>query len=213
MGQVNKVSNNENKNVEMKNNFDFEEYERLLEEDTLGRGAEYEKDDGTLIMMMNNPPIISEYPPSPSFAKLISVYYPSGKIQYFGELFGENVPVGVWQVYDENGNLKEEKDENAKFQEIKPQNILEFLHKKGHIDLESGEGRFIYEREPGFTAQYIEEDKNTTSKWIIQITDGVKYSEEEYNEMALLHKGEPTEYTSLVYEIDGKSGKVTKLNN
>ena len=51
------------------------------------------------------------------------------------------LPVGVWKIYDEQGELTEEIDHDKNYGKFDYNKVMLFLHKKGHINIETGKGR------------------------------------------------------------------------
>jgi len=85
---------------------------------------------------------IEESLPSPSFITRRKDYYPNGKIKSIKHFIGENVLIGKSVYYNKKG-VKRIVDEDKKFKKIKYPYILQFLEKKGHINLKTGKGRIV----------------------------------------------------------------------
>jgi hypothetical protein len=97
----------------------------------------------TILMrkMLETGATYNEFPPSPEFYKIVKNFYPNGMLKSRGKITGSHLSIGVWQYYDEEGNLTKEVDEDKKFGRIKLDQLLKFIEKEGHINLETGEGR------------------------------------------------------------------------
>ena len=80
-----------------------------------------------------------EYPPWPAYYKIVKGFYPNGNLKVVGKVVGEHISIGETIYYDEQGNITRV-DEDKKFGKIKIEDILKFIEKEGHINLETGEG-------------------------------------------------------------------------
>ena len=159
---------------------------------------------------------IEESLPSPSFITRRKDYYPNGKIKSIKHFIGENVLIGKSVYYNKKG-VKRIVDEDKKFKKIKYPYILQFLEKKGHINLKTGEGRIVDIRGTnyfGFQLNYVEE----MNMWEAIIKDGYPEDKclEKYIELAKKEKQKREEDHLIVcsyrncdlhYFIDAISGK------
>ncbi|MDR1123070.1 MAG: hypothetical protein LBL61_00285 [Elusimicrobiota bacterium] len=189
--------------------FDFTEYEKRINNDP-ANGWFYTKPDGTLVEEINSAnPVRWEMPPKPSFVKVYKEFYPNGNIKRKETYFGKYTKVDTSLYYGKKGNLKKKIDENKKFGKIKPEDVLSFLEEKKHINLKTGEGAFDSMGEAEFEIVYNKK-KNV---WHITMRKGrlLTYEEmlERIREMGRDGGpvGEPNEWTSVVYIIDGETGK------
>ena len=161
---------------------------------------------------------IEESLPSPSFITRRKDYYPNGKIKSIKHFIGENVLIGKSVYYNKKG-VKRIVDEDKKFKKIKYPYILQFLEKKGHINLKTGKGRIVDIRGTnyfGFELYYVEE----MNMWEAIIKDGYPEDKclEKYIELAKKEKQKkeedshldcsyPERNCDLYYFIDAISGK------
>ena len=87
----------------------------------------------------------AEYSPAHDFYVVGKTFYPNGSLHSKGRSFGR-VPIGIYEEYDEAGNLIKMVDEDKKFGKIKPKDIVELLEKEGWFNRETGENK-ITEKE------------------------------------------------------------------
>ena len=166
---------------------------------------------------------IEESLPSPSFITRRKDYYPNGKIKSIKHFIGENVLIGKSVYYNKKG-VKRIVDEDKKFKKIKYPYILQFLEKKGHINLKTGKGRIVDIKGTnyfGFQLYYVEK----MNAWKVVIKDGYPEDKclEKYIELAKKEKQKkekqkkeedshldcsyPERNCDLYYFIDAISGK------
>ena len=166
---------------------------------------------------------IEESLPSPSFITRRKDYYPNGKIKSIKHFIGENVLIGESVYYNKKG-VKRIVDEDKKFKKIKYPYILQFLEKKGHINLKTGKGRIVDIRGTnyfGFQLYYVEK----MNAWKVVIKGGYPEDKclEKYIELAKKEKQKkekqkkeedshldcsyPERNCDLYYFIDAISGK------
>ena len=159
---------------------------------------------------------IEESLPSPSFITRRKDYYPNGKIKSIKHFIGENVLIGKSVYYNKKG-VKRIVDEDKKFKKIKYPYILQFLEKKGHINLKTGKGRIVDIRGTnyfGFRLNYVEK----MNMWVAIIKDGYPKDKclEKYIELAKKEKQQREKdhlivcserKCDLYYFIDAISGK------
>jgi len=89
--------------------------------------------------------LYNEYAPAKDFYKIQKKFYPNGIMRRKTSLFG-GVVIGIYEEYDEEGNLLKVVDEDKKFGKIKPKDIVELLEKEGWFNRETGENK-ITEKE------------------------------------------------------------------
>jgi len=88
--------------------------------------------------------IMQQTPPMPAFFMIYKEYHPNGILKSKGKRTGggsASSKIGEWEYYDKNGKLTSKVDEDAKFGKFGYDELLRFLHEKGHINLETGENR------------------------------------------------------------------------
>ena len=161
---------------------------------------------------------IEESLPSTSFITRRKDYYPNGKIKSIKHFIGENVLIGKSVYYNKKG-VKRIVDEDKKFKKIKYPYILQFLEKKGHINLKTGKGRIVDIKGTnyfGFQLYYVEK----MNAWKVVIKGGYPEDKclEKYIELAKKEKQKkeedshldcsyPERNCDLHYFIDAISGK------
>ena len=78
-----------------------------------------------------------EYAPAKDFYMIVKSYHSNGILKSYCQYLG-HVPFGIRRVYDTDGNLIERVDEDAKFGNLKPQDIVDFIERQGLINRETG---------------------------------------------------------------------------
>ena len=80
--------------------------------------------------------------PIGKFYDILKDYYLNGNIRESGMRLS-NVKLGVWKYYDENGNLTNTIDEEAKFKDVPfdYNKVMRWLDKKGYVELETAKGK------------------------------------------------------------------------
>ncbi|WP_373729156.1 hypothetical protein [Bacteroides heparinolyticus] len=159
-----------------------------------GKTAAIVEKDGRLIIkgkMWSDGALYNEYAPAKDFYKIQKKFYPNGIMRRKTILFG-GVPIGIYEEYDEAGNLIKLVDEDKKFGKIKPRDIVEFLEKEGWFNRETGENKILKEtphKTDGsfyrdlmksffitFTPAVIEDGKEVAPpKWYIRVTPEMNY--------------------------------------
>jgi len=141
----------------------------------------------------------SEYSPPPEFIMVQKSFYPNGMLKQKSSFFQNDLKMGIWEYYDEEGNLIKKVDENEKFKlsKIKFQDILNILEKEGWVDLKTGKGATEIIRSenhvqiiPGFNV-FFTIGVNNKVTW---------YATKSLFDGALV----------ISYKIDGDSGHVTR---
>jgi hypothetical protein len=84
-------------------------------------------------------PVIAqyEYAPAKDFYEIQKLFHKNGMIASRGKFLG-HVSFGIWEYFDENGNLTKEVDEDAKFGKIKPKDIVRIMEDVGWINRKTG---------------------------------------------------------------------------
>ena len=145
----------------------------------------------------------AEYSPAHDFYVVGKTFYPNGSLHSKGRSFGR-VPIGIYEEYDEAGNLIKVVDEDKKFGKIKPKDIVEFLEKEGWFNRETGENK-ITEKEvlPTTGVFYREIIKYVQIRYVPKQATG----ERSYWEIAI----EPRFMMWITtYIVDGETGEFTK---
>ncbi len=185
--------------MKIEDKFDFNEY--TIRE--LNNTTDYYKEDGSYIelyVLDNENPLVFETPPPPSFITIIKKYHPNGVIKEIRNILGEGVVVGITNLYDEKRIIIKSLDEDVKFEDVKPNDILHFMEKEGLINLKTGEGRFDDSGRPKFELFFSSSDMErgkdikynlNNSLWQIKI-------------LSLPYNA----YYETKYIIDGKTGDV-----
>jgi hypothetical protein len=188
---------------EMTEKFDFKAYEERTKNDPF-YGDVYVKDDGTIVEeIAGDRPVRWEIPPPPSFIKVYKEFYKNGDLSVQKSVMGEHLEVGISVYYDEKGQ-KSEVNEDAKFGKIKPDDILKFLADKKRINLQTAEG--VFDLENNFTFKMVyNEEKNT---WHVIIDKGRPYTAVEMSKIMETGRGEPNDWKSFEYVINGETGEV-----
>ena len=200
-GAEQKESKVHNKDITIIEKFDFEIYNK-----TNNGSDEYTLSNGNRIYSMgflkNKGGFLYEKLLSPSFLTVYKEYYANGNLKKRETYIGENVKVGTSQYYDEKGNLIKEINEDLKFGKIKPQQVLEFLHEKGYINLKTGKGQVDEDGRSVFKLYFGEQNKE--KYWIISIVKGIPNTDPKN----FPKFGEPPAFLPLNYVMDGETGKV-----
>ncbi len=98
--------------------------------------------DGWVIDIRSQSMVQMEYAPAKDFYMIVKTYHKNGMIKTRGKLLG-NVPFGICEYFDENGQLIERTDEDAKFGKIKPDDLVDIIEKVGWINRETGENCIV----------------------------------------------------------------------
>ena len=145
----------------------------------------------------------AEYSPAHDFYVVGKTFYPNGSLHSKGRSFGR-VPIGIYEEYDEAGNLLKVVDEDKKFGKIKPKDIVELLEKEGWFNRETGENK-ITEKEvlPTTGVFYREIIKYVQIRYVSKQATG----EKSYWKIAI----EPRFMMWITtYIVDGETGEFTK---
>ena len=145
----------------------------------------------------------AEYSPAHDFYVVGKTFYPNGSLHSKGRSFGR-VPIGIYEEYDEAGNLIKVVDEDKKFGKIKPKDIVELLEKEGWFNRETGENK-ITEKEvlPTTGVFYREIIKYVQIRYVPKQATG----ERSYWEIVI----EPRFMMWITtYIVDGETGEFTK---
>ena len=147
--------------------------------------------------------LYNEYAPAKDFYKIQKKFYPNGIMRRKTSLFG-GVVIGIYEEYDEEGNLLKVVDEDKKFGKIKPKDIVELLEKEGWFNRETGENK-ITEKEvlPTTGMFYREIIKSVQIRYVPKQATG----ERSYWKIAI----EPRFMMWITtYIVDGETGEFTK---
>ncbi|WP_314863712.1 hypothetical protein [Porphyromonas endodontalis] len=147
--------------------------------------------------------LYDEYAPAKDFYKIQKKFYPNGIMRRKTSLFG-GVVIGIYEEYDEAGNLLKVVDEDKKFGKIKPKDIVELLEKEGWFNRETGENK-ITEKEvlPTTGVFYREIIKYVQIRYVPKQATG----ERSYWKIAI----EPRFMMWITtYIVDGETGEFTK---
>ena len=145
----------------------------------------------------------AEYSPAHDFYVVGKTFYPNGSLHSKGRSFGR-VPIGIYEEYDEAGNLIKVVDEDKKFGKIKPKDIVELLEKEGWFNRETGENK-ITEKEvlPTTGVFYREIIKYVQIRYVPKQATG----EKSYWKIVI----EPRFMMWITtYIVDGETGEFTK---
>ena len=81
-------------------------------------------------------------------------FHTNGIIKSRGKEIGR-VLFGIWEYFDENGNLIKTVDEDEKFGKIKPQDIVGILNKNEVINTQEGTSAATYDKKFNTTGEEI----------------------------------------------------------
>lgn len=205
----NKDAIKNNKMNTMAEKFDFEIYKKFQQSD-----GTLTLENGNTILSMSPPDenesgFLNELLPKPSFLYTYKEYYPNGYLKKKETRISETVKILKSEYYDDKGNLEKTVNEDENYKTIKYQEVLNFLDKKGYINLKTGEGRLNDDSTNKYDIIYNSE----IPAWDIYITQGKKLSEKEFLELAKNSSGEPNAYKPVQYQMDVNTGKVTEISN
>ena len=145
-----------------------------------------------------------EYAPAQEFYMIQKDFRPNGMIWRRTKVLGY-VRLGMYEEFDEEGNLIKLIDEDKKFGKIKPQDIVELLEKEGWFDRKTGEnkvtrksilptnGEFYMWVMPNIVITFMTKEESKTGKCFWGITVEPR------------SEGQRTNYI-----IDGETGEFTK---
>lgn len=87
--------------------------------------------------------VCKEYAPASDFYTTYKIFYPNGILKEKGCYFFRSIKFGLWKHYDDNGDLTETVNEDSKFGNIKPQDIISLLEKEGWFDRKTGANKLL----------------------------------------------------------------------
>ena len=145
----------------------------------------------------------AEYSPAHDFYVVGKTFYPNGSLHSKGRSFG-SVPIGIYEEYDEAGNLIKVVDEDKKFGKIKPKDIVEFLEKEGWFNRETGENKITEKEVLPTTGEFY----RAIIKYVqIRYVPKQATGEKSYWKIAI----EPRFMMWITtYIVDGETGEFTK---
>ena len=83
-----------------------------------------------------------QFPPKPAFYYISKDYYPNGYLRSKGKRMGDGATmVGEWEFYNKKGELVGKINFDEHYDQFGYNELLQFLHQEGHINLETGENR------------------------------------------------------------------------
>jgi hypothetical protein len=201
-GQNKENTKNVKKNNPMIEKFDFEVYKK-----TNSGWNRYVKKDSFEIYMIdfdeNDGGFQRERAPKPNFYTIYKEFYGNGNLKKKETYIGENVKIGISEYYDEDGTLDKTVNEDEKFGKIKYTDCLNFLEKKGYIDIKTGNGR--EDKDGRAVFEFYFNDENGKKAWIMSIIKGRP------NDQIPSGIGEPLDALPLNFIMDGETGKVIEV--
>lgn len=120
--------------VNKMNTFDI----KIFNEKSINGTYEFETDSSRVKQIKYFDNYVEYIHPKGKFYDMYNVYYPNGNIKEHG-LRITGLKIGKWEFYDELENVTIV-DEDAKFAGFDYNVALRFLHKKGFINLDTGDG-------------------------------------------------------------------------
>ena len=146
----------------------------------------------------------NEYAPAKEFYQIQKWFYPSGSMRTKTSFLGD-VVIGIYEEYDEEGNLLKVVDEDKKFGKIKPKDIVELLEKEGWFNRETGENKITEKEVLPTTGVFYRE--------IIKYTR-ITYVPQERSRTGCAHwriRINPRFWgRTTIYVVDGDTGEFTK---
>ena len=146
----------------------------------------------------------NEYAPAKEFYQIQKWFYPSGSMRTKTSFLGD-VVIGIYEEYDEEGNLLKVVDEDKKFGKIKPKDIVELLEKEGWFNRETGENKITEKEVLPTTGVFYRE--------IIKYTR-ITYVPQERSRTGRAHwriRINPRFWgRTTIYVVDGDTGEFTK---
>ena len=141
MGQQIDTNTQNNKNMTEKLDFDFLEKEAKKRQDASGNISYFlgwrTMEDGTMLKIGGNTGsrfLKQERPPLPAYWILFTMYDGKGIIKEKGKRLEMDQKIGIWQYFDENGNLIREEDHDKQYEGVfSCEQILSFLRERGHL--------------------------------------------------------------------------------
>ncbi len=213
--------NQKNNNMER---YDFELVKKMEASDALNKQIVQKGDTFIYISTMDQSgAYYQEYLHTPTFYMTRKDFYSNGILRSKGKVMGNRLWIGIWQFYDQRGNLIKEVDEDGKFGAIKPEQILQFLDKKGHINLKTGDGlpHIVFSEEQPSQPSYPN-DGRLSIVFVPQIgaeetpnfidsfeEEDKKELKREYPYFYVTVRGDQSNgYRRTVYLIHGETGKI-----
>ncbi|WP_347218738.1 hypothetical protein [Chryseobacterium sp.] len=184
--------------------FDFDVFKKYQESNGI-----LEVKNGSTILSMSAPAqeeigTMEELLPKPSFLYAYKEFYPNGNLKKKETRISETVKVKNSEYYNKDGKLEKTVDEEKNYGKIKYQEVLNFLDRKGYINLKTGAGRLNDDGTLKYDIMY----DHKIPAWNIIIMQGEKLSEKELMEIMKNSPGEPNAWRSVVYQMDANTGKI-----
>nr|WP_315006006.1 hypothetical protein [uncultured Capnocytophaga sp.] len=194
--------------------FDFELYKKYKE-----NGYHYIRENGNIIIAMEKDEtfkkkgvieetyfqeeLVHKYP----YYSIYKEFYEDGYIKKEMMSVGIYTHIGKTLLYDRKGSLTII-DEDKKFGKIKIDYVMNFLQKKGIIDLKTGAGWYDSEFHLNYSLKY--EKVKGKKYWIVVKKKGERFDPEKHTlpkvpEDVIIT---PAEYIPYVWYIDAKTGQV-----
>ena len=134
---INDLEFNENMGNEK---FDIDLFNKNQKNDSY----KYTLDDGTYIELLKHFGIgpssgFTEWRhPANKFYQIYKSYYPNLNLERKGLVIDDQLDIGIWEYYDEQGNLVKKVNEDEKFGKFDYNRLFLLLNRKGYIDIQKG---------------------------------------------------------------------------
>ena len=147
--------------------------------------------------------LVHKYP----YYSIYKEFYEDGYIKKQMMSVGTYTHIGKTLLYDRKGSLTII-DEDKKFGKIKIDYVMNFLQKKGIIDLKTGAGWYDSEFDLNYSLEF--EKEKGKKYWIVTKKKGERFDPEKHKLPEVLEGVmiTPKEYIPYVWYIDAKTGQV-----
>ena len=81
--------------------------------------------------------------PANKFYQIYKSYYPNLNLKRKGLVIDDYLDIGIWEYYDEQGNLVKKVNEDEKFGKFDYNQLFLFLNKKGYVDIQKGDWKDV----------------------------------------------------------------------
>lgn len=194
--------------------FDFELYKKYEE-----NGYHYIRENGNIIITMGKDTtfkkkgvieetyfqeeLVHKYP----YYSIYKEFYEDGYIKKQMMSVGTYTHIGKTLLYDRKGSLTII-DEDKKFGKIKIDYVMNFLQKKGIIDLKTGAGWYDSEFDLNYSLEF--EKEKGKKYWIVTKKKGERFDPEKHKLPEVIEGViiTPKEYIPYVWYIDAKTRQV-----